>query len=446
MTVATAVLDRARARPSGTAVVTDLGTTTNAALAERVTARRRELAAAGIRPGEIVPIVERDPAAALAEALALDAVDAVPLVGDVRWTPQYASAALSRLGIPGALASRPGWAAFSSGSTGDPRVILRGRDSWLESFEPLSAILGLTGDDAVLVPVSLVSSLSVFAAMHALSAGCAVVAPSDGSDAALAAVIPAATVVHSTPTALMRILDLIDAGAASALRLALVGGAPLTAPQRARARERGIRVVPYYGAAELSFVAIDSDGRGLHRFPGVEWRIDLVPDTDVGTLAVRSPYLADGYLGAGGSLRLVDGWASVGDLVTRPGPVADGLERLELRGRGDGAILTADATVVPEDVEAVVRALSGIRDAVVFGMPHARLGAIVCVVVETSDAAGPAERAAWRAECRRRLTISQNPRRWYATGQLERTDAGKPARARIVADVLSGAAGVRRLG
>lgn len=271
-----------------------------------------------------------------------------------------------------------------------------------------------------------------------------------------------ATVVHTTPTSFLRILDLIEHGAPSRLRLAVIGGAALSGNERERARRLGIHAVCYYGAAELSFVAIDTDGAGLRPFADVELRAESVGG-GVGRLWARSRYLSNGYLGAqnGAFEQDVDGWATVGDLATMSSHADHGVcIPLELRGRGDGAILTAGATVVPEDVETLLRSLPGITDAVVFGAPHPVLGAIVCVVVETTNAAGAAERARWQSACRESLTTAQLPRRWYTIPQLPRTASGKPARAAVIEAALNdgpsfdtsslapehGVTGVRRLG
>jgi long-chain acyl-CoA synthetase len=155
---------------------------------------------------------------------------------------------------------------------------------------------------------------------------------------------------------------------------------------------------------------------------------------------VRSPWLAEGYLaGATGPLRVDgDGWMTVGDLAEpyRPGEV------LRLRGRGDGAIQTGGATVVPEDVEEVLRKVPGVDDVVVVGAPHPDLGAVVVAVVEGDGVS----RAALEETARGELDVAQRPRRWYAVRSLPRTPSGKPSRALIATRLADGDPGIRRLG
>lgn len=395
---------------------------TEAQLVDRV----RQTATEGEFPANrLVPIINDDPLAALVSALAARSVDSIPLLGDERWCTEF-WAHLRLLADRATDHPDTGWAAFSSGSSGSPRVILRSEDSWSSSFAAVTGLMQLERTDAVYLPAPLSSSLSLYSAAHARSVGAAIVLPKfhrfDPAD------LIRATVVHSTPHALRTIIESMESGESRrGLRMALVGGAHLDIALRRRAEAQGIRVVSYYGAAELSFVAVDSDGLGYAAFAGVEVRVGsstLNSPVNSGALWVRSPYLASGYLGAGGALQqAAGGWASVGDLVD-----TDRAQRLHFRGRADGAILTAAATVVPEDVESALRSIDGIEDAVAVGLVNAGLGAIVAVLIETTPGRAVPSVRDLRKQARGRLSLSHLPRLWYRTEHLPRTPAGKPAR------------------
>ena len=309
---------------------------------------------------------------------------------------------------------------MSSGSSGSPRVILRTDLSWRASFPAVTELMELTCSDGVYLPAPLSSSLSLFSVAHARSVGAALVLPR--AHVFSPADLEHATALHVTPRALRTIVEAIeDGGTRHRLRSALVGGAQLDIGVRERAEALGIRVVSYYGAAELSFVAVDTDGQGHRPFPGVELRV-----TD-GELWVRSPYLASGYLGTDGALRQSPGgWATVGDLVE-----IDRADRLHFRGRADGAILTAAATVVPEEVESALRSVDGIEDAVVLGLANVGVDALVSVLIETTAGRAVPSVRHLREEARSRLSASHLPRRWYWTAQLPRTPAGKLDRAEV---------------
>lgn len=362
----------------------------------------------------IVPLRDDDPA--LLELLreARSAGD-VPLVVDGRRPASHLAAAVdaaSHADLQGPDGSDPiGWATLTSGSSGPPRIVLRSHASWASSFAAVAELLG--GGRAVALPAPASSSLTLFSLAHALDGGPRAVL--DGT---------AADCFHGTPEALRRLLE---SGAASGIRSALVGGSHLDPALRARAEAEGMRVTAYYGAAELSFVAVDH-GDGLVPFPGVELRVRD------GELWVRSPYVARGYAGAPGPLRRDDAWATVGDRAELV-RAADGGERVRLLGRADGAILSASATIVPDEVEAALRSVPGVRDAVVFGLPTGRVGALVAALVEP-DGTLPSL-ATLRAAAAERLAPAHRPRRWYAA-ELPRTAAGKPARAEAVRRVLEG--------
>ncbi|MFC8797578.1 AMP-binding protein [Promicromonospora sp. NPDC057138] len=375
---------------------------------------------------------------------AVRAAGDIPLVGDGRW-PEAQRAAVHDLVRDARPPAGAAWASLTSGSSGTPRVVLRTAASWERSFPAVSALLHDPGvpdaERVVALPAPPSSSLTLFSVAHALSGGPRPVFP--GHDGNLAE----ATSFHGTPQALR---TLLDGGQLPRVRTALVGGSHLDDEVRALAESRGIRVIAYYGAAELSFVAVD-DGAGLRPFPGV----DL--DVRDGELWVRSPFAALGYLGDGGPLRTDGAWATVGDLAeletaaaaaadaaagtgTAAGTDADagaGTSTLRLRGRADGAILTASATVIPEEVEAELRQIPAIGDAVVFGYPAGGVGALVAAMLEPAPGFPAIGTGALRGIVSGRLGPAHRPRIWF-TGELPRNASGKPARAEIVRRALAG--------
>lgn len=339
----------------------------------------------------------------------------VPLVGDDRW-PAAQWSAVRELADVATVPDGAAWAALTSGTSGAPRVVLRTAASWERSFATVSDLLTdrATPEQLIMLPAPPASSLTLFSLAHALAGGPRPVFPGGrGAEEA--------TVFHGTPHALRTMLE---TRALPRLRTALVGGSHLDARLRADAESRGVRVVSYYGAAELSFVALD-EGRGLRAFPGVEI------DVRDGELWVRSPFTALGYLGRPGPLRTDAAWRSVGDLAT----VDDGV--LTLRGRADDAILTASATVIPDEVETGLRTLPGVADAVVFGIPTGGIGALVAAMVEVDADAPAASAHRLRSLAATRFAPAHRPRVWFA-GRLPRTASGKPARAEIRRRAVAG--------
>lgn len=418
-----------------------------------------------LRRGDQAPggRVLRDHAEVLAAAVAARAEGRVPVVGDDRcsaalWEAQTTHAARAMDALAARrpdLAPQAAWAAFTSGSTGSPRIILRTEASWESGHRHVARWLDLAPHESLLLAAHPVSSMAVNAASFCAFAGVLLrvpgrsrlrdqdLLPDAGSLASAtrpASVVPCGVdrpgaitgpaALSGTPTHLAEALDLLEEmpdRSAAPLRVALVGGDRLPDGLRERAAALGVRVVHYYGSAEASYVAVDRDGTGLRPLPGVEVQV-----LD-GMLHVRSEQLAlpdDSVLSDRGPRFLADGRLRTGD---RARLEPDGT--LTLLGRLDDGILTGGATVVPAEVEQV---LTGVRDeagrpwctaALVLGEPAPRLGQRVVAWVELPPGRDPDETvAALRRAAAEHLPVASRPRAWHAVGCLERTGTGKVRR------------------
>jgi acyl-coenzyme A synthetase/AMP-(fatty) acid ligase len=299
----------------------------------------------------------------------------------------------------------------TSGTAGPPRTVVRSTSSWTTSFGHVSRLTGLSRASRLWVPGPVTGTMNLFALVHAAATGCRVVdGPADASHWVL------------TPSSLRTAL----AGrAARRGTTVVVAGDRLDPALGAAAAGAGLDVHHYYGAAELSFVAWGRDATTLRPFPGV-----TVQARD-GALWVRSPYLSDGYVaGSGPFARDGDGFATVGD---RGRLLPDG--RLVVDGRDD-VVITGGATVHVADVEgSLLPAAAGA--AVVVGVPHGELGAVVALVVEREEDA-----VALRSLSRTALDPVARPRAFYRLAPLPLTGAGKIDRRAVVTAVGSGAAQV----
>lgn len=400
---------------------------TAAELGARRRHRTDDLRRAG-RTGPI-PVAEPDPVEQLAGVLAVLDLGAVAVVVDADWPADVRRAALdaaAKIEPPGA----PGLVVFTSGSGGTPKPVARTLRSWTASFPAFSELTGLSDADTVLIPGRLSASLFLFGAIHAATIGATVGLLPRWHAGQAARAAAGCTAAHVVPTMLAELAELanLSRSAVGSLRLAICAGAHLPAPTRAAAASADIRVVDYYGASELSFVAIRrDDSERLRPFPGVEI---AVRDAVIG---VRSPYLADGLATD------AHGYATVGD----HGVLHDD-GGLTVLGRGDSVIISGGATVRPEGVEHVLRTSPDIGEVAVVGQPHDRLGRVVAAVVEPRPGATP-QLAALRAAAARALLPADRPRLWYVTERLPRTRTGKVARADLAAALAAGTIDLRRL-
>ncbi|OZE80699.1 synthetase [Rhodococcus sp. 15-649-1-2] len=277
----------------------------------------------------------------------------------------------------------------TSGSTGRPRPLARTVRSWTDSFDEFTSVTGIVESDRVLVTGPLHATMHLFAAVHALWVGACVTDDPRG-----------ATVAHAVPAVLRTLVE-----TAPELRLAVVAGTTLDFG--AAEATRHLRVVEYYGAAELSLVAARVVPEPLRLLPGVDAEIRD------GLLYVRSPYRV---LGA-------DEWVGVGDLADLR---SDG--ELVVHGRGDAAVDVGGTTVIAEDVERLLDAIDGVHASAVVGTPHTVLGATVTAVLELDD---PVVLDSVKARARAALQKEAVPRRWVVVDRLPRTGSGKIARARV---------------
>lgn len=294
----------------------------------------------------------------------------------------------------------------TSGTSGNPRTVVRTTDSWVGSFPAVSELARLAATARVWIPGPLSATMNLFAAVHAQWLG-----------AARAPSLADATHAQLTPTALRRLLD-DDADLSG--RTLVVAGDALDAGLRVRTEAAGATVAHYYGAAELSFVAWGVDADGLRPFPGVDLELrdsdghgvgGGVRDGSTGVVWVRSPFLALRTEGAAGPWRRdATGFATVGDRGRWE------TDRLQVIGRDD-AVVTGGTTVVLADVETALR--PGLHGAVaVVGLPHPELGAIVVAVLTDAD---DRDRGRFLGAG---LGVAR-PRRWVCLPTLPLTVAGK---------------------
>ncbi|MDV6231272.1 AMP-binding protein [Rhodococcus cercidiphylli] len=277
----------------------------------------------------------------------------------------------------------------TSGSTGRPKPLARTAASWVDSFPEFTDISDIRPTDTVLITGPLHATMHLFAAVHALWLGACVT-----DDPAQA------TAAHAVPAVLRDVLCRMPHA-----RIAVAAGAGLDDAAAQTISAQDVRLVEYYGSAELSLVAarVVCEQSSLRLLRDVEAR------TEDGYLFVRSSYAA---LGA-------RDWFGVGDLAELNG------SELLVHGRGDAAINVGGTTVIAEDVESILTGLDGVRAAAAIGTPHAVLGETVSAVIELD---GTRDLDLVRADARAIMAKEALPRRWTVVQQLPRTASGKIAR------------------
>ena len=181
------------------------------------------------------------------------------------------------------------------------------------------------------------------------------------------------------------------------------------------------RVEHAYASTEAGVVFGVADGRA--GFPS-EWlsrKGDVEMRLKDGALQVRSARRALRLIGAEGPLVDEDGFLDTGDMVEIRG------DRCYFQGRRGGIINVGGAKVHPEEVEAVLNALPGVRASRVFAKANPIMGALVSAEI-VLDQPGEASRERGQnilAEARAKLPKHMAPARVAFVAELPMTAAGK---------------------
>jgi len=406
----------ARTRPDHPALVTAQATLSYAQLlaaarAADLPARTGERVALSLPPGEAFAV-------ALHACLLRGAV-AVPVdlrLGEAERAAREATCA-HVVGEPVAAGSPPAPAAthdlsspaivvHTSGSTGAGTPVELTFANWLWSALGSSVAVGHPRHERWLcaLPLSHVGGLSVLL-RAAVGATTVVLHERFDTESVLAELMRpgGATAVSLVPTTLARLLD-AGLRAPPALRVALVGGAPIPPALVERARAAGVPAVATYGLTEACSQVVTA---------GAPLFCTRVRIAATGEILVAGPTVAPGAAGP-------DGWLRTGDLGT-----VDGEGRLVVTGRVADTIVTGGENVSPAEVEAVLEAHPAVAEAAAHGRPDPQWGETVVATVVLRARATEAELI---AHCRDGLAAFQVPKAVAFVDALPRTASGKVRR------------------
>ncbi|MBV7407796.1 AMP-binding protein [Maritimibacter sp. DP1N21-5] len=329
-------------------------------------------------------------------------------------------------GVPGFFRTATG------GTTGQAKAIRRTHSSWIASFRVNAAELGLTDADRYGVLGPEVHSLSLYAMVEAAFLGADIHALAGLGPRAQARALDGVSVLYATPTQLRL---LVGTGITlPALRHVLCGGGRMGADLRRAVATLCPKAVvrEFYGAAETSFIAW-GDGTGPEgsvgrAYPGVSLRVDAPPG-EVGDIWIKSPYLAEGYVGDGITpLEQVDGHVSLGEMGR-----IDEAGFLTVLGRRNRMVTIADQNVFPEAIEERCLAHPDVDFCAVVPVPDPLRGHVLVAAIgaRPERTTGPEVTAQLLADCRTAFGPLAAPRRFMVLDDFPLTAAGKPHYAEV---------------
>jgi acyl-CoA synthetase (AMP-forming)/AMP-acid ligase II len=279
----------------------------------------------------------------------------------------------------------PAMVMCTSGTTGAAKGAALSHQNLLAGAESARLAWGWTPEDRLILALPLCHIHGLGVGLHGalLSGGSAELQDRFDVESVLGAATDGATMFFGVPTMYERLAEAEGVARLGALRLCVSGSAPLNADLHARFAERSGQVVlERYGMTE-TLVLVSNPLNGERRagtvgfpLPGVDLRLD----EETGEILVRGPSVFAGYrdLPDVNATAFTDGWFRTGDI----GEVDGGY--LRIVGRAKELIITGGYNVYPREVEDVLRAFAGVRDAAVVGTPSDEWGETVTAYVEGS--------------------------------------------------------------
>lgn len=324
--------------------------------------------------------------------------------------------------------------AYTSGSTGRPRGARLSRRAFLASEAAHAAHLGWLPEDRWLLgmPPAHVGGLSIVT-RSLIARRCIVLSPGSFDPVRAAQVMAEnrVTLCSLVPTMLRRLLTLDEPAwtPTEELRAVMVGGAPFPDALRELAVRRHVPVLGTYGCTETcSQVATQradqaaTAGSGAP-LPGIELRFED------GEVQVRGEVLMDGYLGhdRSGPPWTSDGWLRTGDLGSL---WSDG--QLQVQGRLDDLIVTGGENVSPQEIEAWLETVPGIRSACVFSVAHDTWGqeVVAAIVIDSEHY----QEGTLRERLQKELAAHKRPKRFCELEALPLNRSGKVDRPAVAAE------------
>ncbi|MEY9630868.1 long-chain acyl-CoA synthetase [Sinorhizobium fredii] len=258
----------------------------------------------------------------------------VPSVGQTLALETFDGSSAIRIGDD----AEPFLVVFTSGTTGDPKAIIRDRRSWRLSLETGQEFFGIGPETATYAPGPLAHGLALYALVECLAAGAEFVGARHFEPRQALDVIGGAGTKRLVlvPTMLRRLCEQAKGAALTSVEKITVAGAKLTPADRSAAARAfpAADAIEYYGASELGFITVagaddnHSPTAVGKPFPGVRLTIlddrgNNLPPGETGTIFVESALISEGYIASGDG----DGFSPRGAARHRRRP------RISRRGR-----------------------------------------------------------------------------------------------------------------
>lgn len=244
-----------------------------------------------------------------------------------------------------------------------------------------------------------------------------------------------ATLLFGVPTTMdmMARTSAFQSADLSTIRYAIVGGEPMPIELIRTWHDRGIPVRQGYGLTEFGpnvFSLNEQDATrkiGSIGFPNFYLEAQVVNEAgticgadEIGELVLRGPMCMQGYWKnpKATAETIVDGWLHTGDLVRR-----DSEGYYFVVGRKKEMYKSGGENVYPAELEKVIRAIPGVREVAVIGIPDEKWGEVgKAFVVREGDSLSE---EFLRDQCQKNLARFKVPKYFTFLPELPKGDSGK---------------------
>ncbi len=306
---------------------------------------------------------------------------------------------------------------WTSGTSGRAKIVDVTVPNLLASGRAVILRLELEPGDRWHASLSLAHVGGLALVWRAVMAGSSVLALGRYTTEELVASLQFGRISHASlvPTQLRRILDRLPDGPGDSVRCLLIGGAALPRDLLDRALDAGYPLALTYGLTEATSQVATAPPMDVREAPGsVGFPLDglelrLAAD---GEVLVRGATVTPGAADR-------DGWLATGDRAR-----LDELGRLWITGRKSRRIISGGVNVDPIEVEDALRAIPGVADAVVVGLPDEVWGERTAAVVEVDGRI--TDSAQVMAAAAELLSKAQRPRVVRVIEHIPRNANGKP--------------------
>ncbi|MBI0025867.1 AMP-binding protein [Bartonella sp. M0187] len=354
----------------------------------------------------------------------------------------------------------PFFIGFTSGTTGLPKAFIRNRQSWRNSLVTGRKLFGLDTLHKAVTPGPMAHGVSLYALIETLDSGQTFESVRKFNVDDVLELLKTANRFVGVPTMLNELKQRADEHKSVFTGVKqLVTGASKFDRQHyddARALFPNAEILQYYGASELSFVAVNKmTPRTLSYetsmspvgkpFPGVKVTIrdenlsPLAPDK-IGTIFVESNLISDGYLWGDNGKSFVRNQygATVGDLG-----MMDKNGELYVMGRAGGMIISGGNNIYLAEIETALKTIPQISEAIAFGIADDIYGERLISVISFKDVPLTADEL--REFCHPLMEKFKIPKDFYTINHWPMTWSGKIARVIVKKMVEEGNPEVTRL-